>query len=103
APLPVAEAVAQLRPIFHTDAAVAGDAFPAFGALLDVAPDLGRAWAHLPLPAAGRVVGVLVVAYASPQAFDALDRAHLLAAAAAAGQALQRVALLEVERTARRH
>src|SRR4029079_5803779 len=67
APLPVADAVAQLRPIFHTDAAVAGDAFPAVGALLDVDPALGKAGAHLPLPAAGRVVGVLVVAYASPQ------------------------------------
>jgi serine/threonine-protein kinase RsbW len=102
APLPVADAVVQLRPTFHADAAVAREAFPAFGALLDVAPDLGEAWAHLPLPAAGRVVGVLVVAYAAPQPFDALDRAHLLAAAAAAGQALQRVALLEVERAARR-
>ncbi len=102
APLPVVEAVTQLRPIFHADANVARASNPAFGELLDAEPRLGAAWAHLPMLAAGRVVGVLVVAYSSPQPFDALDQVHLLGAAAAAGQALQRAMLLEAERAARR-
>jgi GAF domain-containing protein/anti-sigma regulatory factor (Ser/Thr protein kinase) len=101
-PLPVTETVREHRSIFLADAASARARYPRLEEALTAHPDPGAAWAMLPLNAAGRTVGALVVAYAEPRSFDALDRAHLLAAAAAAGQALQRVLLLGTERAAQR-
>jgi serine/threonine-protein kinase RsbW len=103
APVPGAQAIRIGAPILLGDAETARLRFPTAtdAARLAERPDLGRAWAHLPLTAAVRPIGILVVAYADPQPFDTVQQAHLLAAAAAAGQALQRAALIEAERQAR--
>jgi serine phosphatase RsbU (regulator of sigma subunit)/PAS domain-containing protein len=59
-------------------------------------PGGGRqAWAFLPLAVAGEVLGTLVVGYGEPRAFDAADRATLMALAGLSAQAMQRALLFE--------
>lgn len=64
-------------------------------------PAYGAAWAHVPLVAGAKRVGLLIVAYSEPRSFDGRETAYLLSAAEAAGQALARVLLDEAERDAR--
>ena len=54
-----------------------------------------RAWAFLPLTAAGDVLGVLVIGYTEPRAFGTDEQAYLTAFAGLSAQALQRAHLYE--------
>jgi serine phosphatase RsbU (regulator of sigma subunit)/PAS domain-containing protein len=54
-----------------------------------------RAWAFLPLTAAGDILGVLVIGYTEPRAFDTDEQAYLTAFAGLSAQALQRARLYE--------
>lgn len=65
-----------------------------------ILPDSG-AWAALPLHRDGAVAGVLTASFAEPHAFDAEERAFLLALAHLCGQALERAHLYDAERMAR--
>jgi serine/threonine-protein kinase RsbW len=65
-------------------------------------PAYGGAWAHLPLVAGARAVGMLIMAYAGPQPFDARQRGVLMSIGDAVAQALRRAELYEAERDARR-
>ena len=57
--------------------------------------------AFLPLVAAGETIGVISFAFARPRAFDAADRAFLLAISRQAALAMERARLFEAEHTAR--
>jgi GAF domain-containing protein/PAS domain-containing protein len=56
-----------------------------------------RAWAFLPLTAAGDVLGVLVIGYTEPRAFDTDEQMYLTAFAGLSAQALQRAHLYEAQ------
>ncbi|MGY1822508.1 SpoIIE family protein phosphatase [Geodermatophilus sp. SYSU D00079] len=100
APLVATNAVTERRSIWVED--VAG--LPAHGRAL--APELAEslqafglaANVGIPLVVAGRVVGVLAVAWPTVQRFSAVDRAMLLAVAEQCAQALDRARLFRAER-----
>ena len=60
-----------------------------------------RAWAVLPLRAAERLLGVWALSFRSASAFDAAQRAYLMALAAQGAQAMERARLRDEEREAR--
>jgi anti-anti-sigma factor len=100
APLVAATAVSERRPVWIEDVT----AQPA--ADRELAPELAAsvrdfglaAVVALPLAAAGRVVGVLSVAWPRVQRFSTTDRAMLLAVAEQCAQALDRARLYRAER-----
>jgi PAS domain S-box-containing protein len=100
APLVATTAVTERRPVWVEDVT----AQPPSGR--ELAPELAAsaeefglaAVAALPLSAAGRVVGVLSIAWPRVQRFSATDRAMLLAVAEQCAQALDRARLYRAER-----
>jgi PAS domain S-box-containing protein len=73
-----------------------------FPKLADSARENGfAAIAVLPLAVAGTTVGALALNYATPQPFDAGERAYLAAVAQQCAQALERARLFEAEHAAR--
>jgi anti-anti-sigma factor len=100
APLVATNAVTERRSIWIEDVA----AQPAAGRPLP--PELAEALqayglaanVGIPLVVAGRVVGVLAVAWPTVQRFSAVDRAMLLAVAEQCAQALDRARLFRAER-----
>jgi PAS domain S-box-containing protein len=100
APLAAPTAVTERRPVWVEDLAAQSPAGR------ELAPELAAseaefglaAVAALPLSAAGRVVGVLSIAWPEVQRFSATDRAMLLAVAEQCAQALDRARLYRAER-----
>jgi signal transduction histidine kinase len=72
-----------------------------FGAPLNANASGYKAWAALPLTTAGRVIAVLGLSFATPQAFDRDTQAFLLALAQQCGQALDRAMLFDATVQAR--
>jgi serine phosphatase RsbU (regulator of sigma subunit)/PAS domain-containing protein/anti-sigma regulatory factor (Ser/Thr protein kinase) len=58
-----------------------------------------HAWAFLPMASAGVVIGVLVIGYRDPRAFDEAERDALMAFSGLSAQALQRALLFEAQRS----
>jgi serine phosphatase RsbU (regulator of sigma subunit)/PAS domain-containing protein len=56
-----------------------------------------KAWAFLPLAAAGQVFGTLVIGYAEPRDFDEDEQSNLIAFSRLGAQALQRALLFEAQ------
>lgn len=101
-PLPPADALRLREPVLLDDVEMFRDRYPEI--VEELGPEdsmYGRAWAHLPLVAGGRRVGVLNVAFAGPQRFDDEQQAHMISGTDAIAQALQRARLFELERGAR--
>ena len=94
APLPTAVAAARGEPIWLEELAGAEVAYPGLVRLPSI---LGkaRAVAALPMRAGGAPCGVLGLAFREPRAFDAGERAFLLALAEQGALALERAALLD--------
>ncbi|HEY8430366.1 MAG TPA: GAF domain-containing protein, partial [Sandaracinaceae bacterium] len=95
APVPVAEAAREKRPIFVESSRRLARTWPYFA-------DRSRidAFACLPLVARGDVLGTLVLGFPEPRAFDDAERALLRALANLAALALERALLTERERLA---
>ncbi|MEU1168735.1 GAF domain-containing protein, partial [Streptomyces sp. NPDC005921] len=55
------------------------------------------AWAFLPLVASGRVIGMCVLSFNRPRAFDEEVRGRLTTVGALVGQALERARLYDLE------
>ncbi|SDO06609.1 SpoIIE family protein phosphatase [Geodermatophilus sp. DSM 45219] len=100
APLVATTAVSERRPVWVEDVRTQPPADRELAPELAAsAADFGlAAVAALPLTAAGRVVGVLSVAWPRVQRFSATDRAMLLAVAEQAASALDRARLYRAER-----
>ncbi|SET73753.1 SpoIIE family protein phosphatase [Geodermatophilus poikilotrophus] len=100
APLVATTAVTERRPVWVEDVAAQPPAHRELAPELAAsAADFGlAAVAALPLSAAGRVVGVLSIAWPEVQRFSATDRAVLLAVAEQCAQALDRARLYRAER-----
>jgi serine phosphatase RsbU (regulator of sigma subunit)/PAS domain-containing protein/anti-sigma regulatory factor (Ser/Thr protein kinase) len=81
-----------LSDLTEFEAAQAGDAAP-------VPAGDRKAWAFLPLAAAGQVLGVLVIGYRDPREFDEAERDTLMAFSGLSAQALQRALLFEAQRS----
>ena len=87
APVPVAVAARTRRPVLLHDPAEIADRFPA---MVDVFRHVGRAGAILPLLAADRIVGGIVIVFADEQAFSQAQLSGLAAFATICGRALER-------------
>ncbi len=100
APVPMAEAARTNQPIFIES----GDAWRArHGG--DEAADAGldiHAWAALPLAVDGRVLGAMGLSFGRPNAFEADERAFIMALAQQCALALERARLYEAMDQARR-
>ncbi len=97
-PMPVSIAARTRRPVVVHDAAESLALTPD---MEQVMPDTGcQAWFALPLETGGRLVGALVVGWAEPQVFGAADSEVVVAFAAQAALALDRLQTRVAERTA---
>ncbi len=106
APTPAAEAARHARPVLVGSRAAwdaAGYRAPMEGPIGvgDAPGGEAAAWAALPLLADDRVLGVLALTFVAPRAFDAQERAFMLAYARQCALALERARLLDAERSAR--
>jgi PAS domain S-box-containing protein len=99
APIPLAETARTGEPLFlETDAAMLAK----YPHLADsIAKTGNQAFVCLPLITEGRLLGVMGLSFAKPQAFHQEDRAFMLTLAQQSAQAISRAHLYEAERTAR--
>ena len=99
APAPIATSVRTGQPFFLEEPGAVRAAFPEVPHVFDT---LGtHALATVPLTAGGEAVGAMSFTFTAPRRFPAEDREFFLALGSQAAQALERVRLAEVERTAR--
>ncbi|WP_284349258.1 GAF domain-containing protein [Roseisolibacter agri] len=103
---PAAEAARHARPVLVGSRAAwdaAGYQAPMEGPIGvgDAPGGAAAAWAALPLMVDDRVLGVLALTFVTPRAFDAAERAFMLAYARQCALALERARLLDAERAAR--
>jgi PAS domain S-box-containing protein len=99
-PLPASIAARTRRPVVLHDAAESRALAPE---MAQVMGDTGcQAWIALPLETGGRLVGSLTVGWAEPQVFGPAEREVVVAFAAQAAQALDRLQTRTAERTALR-
>jgi serine phosphatase RsbU (regulator of sigma subunit) len=99
-PLPASIAARTRRPVVLHDAAESGALTPE---MAQVMGDTGcQAWIALPLETGGRLVGSLIVGWVDPQVFSPAELEVVVAFAAQAAQALDRLQTRTAERTALR-
>jgi serine phosphatase RsbU (regulator of sigma subunit) len=97
-PLPACVAARTRRPVVLHDAAECAAMTPE---MTPVVSDTGcQAWVALPLETGGRMVGSLTIGWAEPQAFTPAELEVVVAFAAQAAQALDRLQTRLAERTA---
>jgi PAS domain S-box-containing protein len=97
---PLAQAVRTGQPVWVTSRAAFRDSYAELAG--DIADILGNeAYANLPLTIEGRTFGAIGFAFATTKAFEAADRALMLALAQQCAQALERARLYEDEAQAR--
>ncbi|MCZ2830835.1 SpoIIE family protein phosphatase [Modestobacter sp. VKM Ac-2986] len=97
-PLPASIAARTRRPVVLHDAAESRALTPE---MAQVIADTGcQAWIALPLETGGRLLGSLTIGWAGPQAFSPAETEVVVAFAAQAAQALDRLRTRTAERTA---
>lgn len=100
--IPPTDAIRTREPVLLPDLAAFESAYPQVVEEVGLGdPAYGAAWAHVPLFAGKRAVGMLIMAYAEPQPFDRRQRDALVSICDAVAQALRRAELYEAEREAR--
>ena len=97
APVPLADAMRERTPVFIGDAERALARYPR----LPADDPAHRAWAAVPLLVDGRVTGGIALSFPTARAFDADERAFVVALARQGAQAMERARLHEAERAAR--
>jgi len=96
ADLPASEVVRSGEPRFYESPAALIDRFPGLaGRTLESA-----AWAILPLPVDGRVIGAIVLGFVDPYRFSSDERTFLFAVAQQCAQAIERARLYAAARAA---
>ena len=99
ASIPHAEAVSTGGSIWIQSLEELGKRYPA---ILETARAAGaQAWAYVPIPSEGQIIGSFSVGFSEAQTFTEEDRSLLESVAATCGQALERARLFEAERAAR--
>jgi len=98
AALPVAEAARHGRPSWIK---TRDEAPPRTSMLQDLPRSANEAWAVVPLSVPGHVVGVLGLAFSTPQSFPESTQTFILSIARQSAQALERALLFDRERAAR--
>jgi serine phosphatase RsbU (regulator of sigma subunit) len=94
---PLRTAIAYDTPLFYGDSAELCERFPRCAARI---PETGReAWAFLPMSGMPRMSGACVISYAQAHEFDRAERALLILAASAIGQAVYRARNHDTEHT----
>ncbi|MFE4963707.1 SpoIIE family protein phosphatase [Streptomyces sp. NPDC056660] len=95
--MPVTDVLRTHKPLFLESPAEIYERYPAVKDKILMGTSPKMAWAFLPLVASGRAIGVAVLSYNRPLAFDEEARTLLTTLSALVGQGLERARLYDVE------